>query len=549
MKRLFIISTIAIAGFFAISASSSQYFEISKNLEIFATLYKEVNSYYVDDVDPNEFIQTGIHAMLASLDPYTNFYSEAQMENFRFETTGKYGGIGAVIRTTDDFIMIAEPYKGYAADKAGLLAGDKILTVDGQSVMGKNSEEVSSFLKGEPGTTIDIKVRRLQADGSEDELTIAVTREEVKVKNVPYYGMADKDIGYINLANFTQQAGKEVQDAYKDLKAKNPNIKGLVLDVRSNPGGLLNESVNIVNTFVGKGKLVVETKGKVEEWDREFKTLNEPLDTDIPLVVLTNRGSASASEIVSGSIQDLDRGVIIGQKTFGKGLVQTTRSLTYNTRLKVTTAKYYIPSGRCIQAIDYAERDENGAVSKLPDSLKVAFETLNGRTVYDGGGIDPDILIEPELLSDISVSLLRKNLIFDYATMYKARNKSIAPSHEFRMSTTDYQAFVDWVKTKDYDYTTESELLLEEFKETAIEEEYFDAITEAYENLESQIGHDKNKDLEKQQDEIKMLLENEIVKRYYFKEGAIENKFAHDAELKEAISVLNDASRYNELLN
>lgn len=548
MKKYVFIGLVVLAGFVTIGASSSQYFEISKNLEIFATLYKEVNSYYVDDVDPNEFMQTGIRAMLKSLDPYTNFYSESQMENFRFETTGKYGGIGAIIRTTKDYVVVSEPYEGYAADKAGLIAGDKIVSVDGVSMEGKKSDDVSKLLKGEPGTSLEIKIKRMQADGSEKEMDVTVKREEVKVKNVPYYGMVTDDIGYINLSNFTQQAGKEVQDAYKALKADNENLKGVVLDVRGNPGGLLNESVNIVNTFVKKGQLVVETKGKVEEWDREFKTLNEPLDLDIPLVVLTSRSSASASEIVSGAIQDLDRGVVIGQKTFGKGLVQTTRSLTYNTQLKVTTAKYYIPSGRCIQAIDYAERDEDGAVSKMPDSLKVAFQTLNGRVVYDGGGVDPDILVETDKLSDISISLLRKNLIFEYATYFKANNASIASSRDFELSDSQYNQFVTWLQDKDYDYITESEEMLDQFKEIAEEEEYFDAIATTYDELKDQISHDKKKDLTKQQSEIMELLQSEIVKRYYYKDGAIENRFASDKELIEAITVLNNPSKYNELL-
>lgn len=545
-KLIFVVIICASLGIAA--TNTTEYFEISKNLEIFATLYKELNSYYVDDIDPNEFMQEGIDAMLHSLDPYTSYYSEAEIENYRFETTGKYGGIGSLIKKSEDYIVISEPYEGYPADKAGLIAGDKIVSVDGNLVKGKSSDEVSKYLKGEPGTKIQVKVLRPLADGSDKEMNIEIVREEVKVKNVPYYGMANDNVGYIKLSNFTQQAGKEVEDAYKSLRKENPNLAGVVLDLRGNPGGLLHEAVNICNVFIDKGQLIVFTKGKVEEWDKDFKTINEPVDTDIPVVVLTNRGSASASEIVSGAIQDLDRGVIVGQKTFGKGLVQTTRKLSYNTQLKVTTAKYYIPSGRCIQAINYAEKDEDGAVSRIPDSLKVAFKTSNGRVVYDGGGIDPDLVLEVEYLSDISVSLSRKDLIFDYATIYKAKNPELRGGIDYRMSQAEYDEFVAWLQDKDYDYQTESEALLDKFKEAAEEEDYFAAIESEFVMLKEEIGHDKKKDLQKQQAEIKQLLENEIVTRYYYREGAIQNSFSYDKEMTEALKILEDKSVYENYL-
>ena len=551
LKKMRWIIVLVLAGAIGVAATTAktEYFEISKNLEIFATLYKELNSYYVDDIDPNEFMQTGIDAMLKSLDPYTNYYSEAEIENYRFQTTGKYGGIGSLIKKDDDYIVISEPYAGYPADKAGLIAGDKIVSVDGQTVTGKTSEDVSKFLKGEPGTTIIVDILRPKADGSDEKLTKEITREEVKVKNVPFYGTVENGIGYIKLGNFTQQAGKEVKDAFEALKKDNPEMKGLVLDLRGNPGGLLHEAVNITNVFIDKGELVVFTKGKIEEWDKEFKTINEPLDTEIPLVVLTNRGSASASEIVSGAIQDLDRGVVIGQKTFGKGLVQTTRKLTYNTQLKVTTAKYYIPSGRCIQAINYAEKDEDGAVKRLPDSLKVAFQTKSGRTVYDGGGIDPDFLTEVEYLSDITVSLGRKDLFFDYATMYRVKNQELHDGKHFRISADEYADFVAWLQDKDYDYSTESEALLDEFKEVAEEEEYYDGISAEFEALQTKIGHDKKNDLQKQSDEIKRLLENEIVTRYFYREGAIENGFAYDIEVAKAVELINNPDEYKTTLS
>lgn len=548
MKKFAVIFLIAVTGIVAISNTTSQYFEIAKNFEIFGSLFKELNTYYVDEIDPNELIQEGINAMLSSLDPYTNFYSEADIETFRFETTGKYGGIGSLIKQGKDYIVITEPYEGFPADKAGLIAGDKILEVDGKNVKGKNSEEVSRFLKGEPGTSIVVKVLRPQADGSDKEMSLTVKREEIKVKNIPYYGMVQNDYGYINLANFTQFAGKEVEDAFKDLKSSNPNMKGVILDVRGNPGGLLNEAVNIVNVFVDKGQKVVFTKGKVSEWDKDFKTLNEPYDTKMPIVVLTNRGSASASEIVSGAIQDFDRGVVVGQKTFGKGLVQTTRKLTYNTQLKVTTAKYYIPSGRCIQAINYAEKDEEGAVVKIPDSLKVAFKTNNGRIVYDGGGVDPDIIIEQDKLSDISIALLRNDLFFDYATYFKTKNNELNGGVNFRMSEIQFRDFTNWLNGKDYEYTTRSEKLLEEFKESSKTDGYFDAVEASYLTMKKDIHRDKENDIEKNKGEIIRMLENEIVRRFHYRKGAIENSFYYDNEVNKAVEILGSQSEYKKLL-
>jgi carboxyl-terminal processing protease len=548
MKKFFIVLTLGITGFFSYSFTASEYFEISKNLEIFTTLYKEVNTFYVDDIDPNEFIQTGIDAMLKSLDPYTTYYPESEIEDYRFQTTGKYGGIGSYIKRRKDYIIISEPYKDSPAMKAGLIAGDKIVAVDDKLIKDKTSNEVSKLLKGEPGTKITVKVLRPQLNGEDKELSLDITRAEVKMKNVPYYGMAEDGIGFIKLTHFTQKAGKEVEDALKALKKQDPSLKGVVLDLRGNPGGLLNEAVNISNVFLAKNQLVCFTQGKVKDWDKEFKTKNDGVDTEIPIAVLTSKGSASASEIVSGAIQDLDRGIVIGQRTYGKGLVQTTKPLDYNTRLKVTTAKYYIPSGRCIQAIDYAERDESGAVSKLPDSLKVAFKTANGREVFDGGGINPDIKIEIESLSYIASNLIRKDLIFDYATQYKLKHKTILGAKEFRLTSSDYSDFKSWVRTKEFDYKTESEQLLEDLEEVSKEDTYFDAIEETLATLKKEISHDKSKDLDTFNEEIKMLLESEIAKRYYYKDGSIESFFHYDKELKEAISVLKDTEKYKKIL-
>lgn len=544
-----IVAAIALLGLIPFVASTpGSYFEISKNLDIFATLYKELNTYYVDDVEPSKLMRHGIDGMLQSLDPYTNFISEAEMEQYRMQTTGKYGGIGALIRTTGEWVIVAEPYKGFPADNAGLIAGDKILEVDGTSAKGKNTEEVSSLLKGAPETDVELKISRTQADGSEKEMNITLTRGEIKIDNVPYYGMINDKIGYIRLRNFTEYAGKEVKEAMEELKL-NPELEGVVFDLRGNPGGLLNEAVNVSNVFIQKGQEIVSTKGKVTEWDKSFKTLNPAVDISIPLVVLTNSGSASASEIVSGSIQDLDRGVVLGQKTFGKGLVQTTRSLNYNTKLKVTTAKYYIPSGRCIQAIDYAEKNEDGSVAHIPDSLKTAFKTYNGRTVFDGGGITPDIEVDRRDLSNIAVSLLTKNHIFNFATLYRAKHESIPPAKTFALTDAEYEEFVDFLSGKDYDYSTESEDLLKELQESAKEEEYYDAVQDDLEELETGIQHDKDRDLFKHKDEIIGLLEEEIASRYYYNEGRIEASFAHDNEVQEALNVLATPTEYEALLS
>jgi carboxyl-terminal processing protease len=548
-RKLFAwVAIIALAiGIFAFSPNTN-YFEISKNLDVFATLYKELNTYYVDDVEPGKLIRTGIDAMLESLDPYTNFISEDEIEDYRLQTTGKYGGIGALIRKIDEYVVISEPYENYPAQKAGLLAGDKIVAVDGTQVKGKNSDDVSKMLKGQAGTSVNVLIRRPQADGTEKEMTVTLVREEIKLLNVPYYGMINSEIGYIKLANFTENAGKEVRDAMTSLKENNPGMKGVILDVRANPGGLLNEAVNVSNVFIEKNKEIVSTKGKVKEWDKTFKSLNPPVDAQIALAVLINKGSASASEIVAGAIQDLDRGVVVGQKSFGKGLVQTTRPLSYNTKLKVTTAKYYIPSGRCIQAINYAEKDEDGSVKYIPDSLKNAFKTQNGRIVYDGGGIDPDVPVEPAKLSPITLSLLNKNHIFNYATYYRAKKPKLSDAKTFHLTDAEYQDFINYLKDKDYDYTTKTEETLEEFRKIAEKEKYFDAIKTDFEKVKINVQHDKEKDLIKFRDEIQEILEEEIISRYYFGKGRIEASFDNDRDILEALHVLNNQKRYSEIL-
>jgi len=527
-----------------LTAFGSRNFEIAKNLDIFASIFRELVVNYVDDVNPAELMKTGIDEMLYSLDPYTNFIPESQIEDMRFMTTGQYGGIGALITTRGEYTIITEPYEGFPAYKAGLLPGDRILEISGQAVKGLGSEEVRELLKGQPGTTLSLLIER---DGEPRPLTKPVTREVVTISNIPYYGMLNENTAYIKLTGFTQNAGREVRDAFNELRQNHP-VESVVLDLRGNGGGLLNEAVNITNLFVEKNQLVVRTQGKIAERNTNHRTLNNPIDDEIPLVVLVNRGSASASEIVAGAIQDFDRGVIIGHRTFGKGLVQNVVPLSYNTQLKVTVAKYYIPSGRCIQAIDYAQRNEDGSVAMIPDSLKKAFTTLNGRVVYDGGGVEPDITVEPQMLSNISVALLTRFLVFDYANYFFRKNQSIPSAEEFRITDAIYTDFVEFLSDKDYEYETRSERFLAELKEASKNEKYFEAIEKEYAALQQKMMHNKEEDLLTFRNEISMLLKEEIVSRYYHQKGRVLASLTEDAEVARAIEILSNGNGYRSIL-
>lgn len=546
MKKIrwyYLVLALGTLTLFSFANNGTNYFEISKNLDIFATLFREINTYYVDDVDVGKLMRKAIDEMLNSLDPYTNYISEAEIEDFRFQMTGQYGGIGAQVGQKGDYVIVTDPYEGFPAQKEDLRAGDLIIEIEGKTTKGKSTSDISKLLKGQPGTKVKLKIKREGAG----EMEKVLTREEIHVKNVPYYGMINGETGYIKLQSFTNDAGKEVKDALVELK-KNTGIKSVILDVRGNPGGLLHEAVNIVNVFVPQGQEVVSTHGKVKEWDKIYRTLNSGVDTELPLVVLTNRGSASASEIVSGSLQDLDRGLVIGQKTFGKGLVQSTRPLSYNTQLKVTTAKYYTPSGRCIQALDYSHRNADGSVGAVPDSLKKEFKTKNGRKVFDGGGVDPDIVVAQKPLSKIAESLLIKQLIFDFATIYRSKHERIAGPKEFKLTDEEFNEFKKFVSDKDYGYSTESEKALEDLKKKAQDEKYFDAIASTYETLKDKLKHDKESDIEKNKTEIVDLLEEEITRRYYFQKARYEASFAHDEDVQEALKVFADNSKYQGLL-
>ena len=541
-KALFIIIPLAVASFF-VSSYTDNFFEISKNLDIFITLFKELNLYYVDETQPGKLMEEGINGMLESLDPYTTYIPESDIEDYRFMTTGQYGGIGALIRTKGDRVIVAEPYEGFPAQKAGLMAGDEILEINGKSTEGKSTTDVSSVLKGQPNTEVKVKIKRIGIDKPFDK---TILREEVQIKSVPYYGMLEPEVGYVNLSSFTDNCAKEVADAVAELKTK--GMKKLVLDLRGNPGGLLKEAVTLSNLFVDKGEQIVNTKGKVKDGCKNYVAMTQPMDKDMPIAVLVNSGSASASEIVAGVLQDLDRGVIIGQRTYGKGLVQMTRPLSYNAQLKLTTAKYYIPSGRCIQAVDYASRNEDGSVNKVPDSLMTLYHTKGGRPVFDGGGILPDVETEPMRLSDISFSLGTKMLLFDFATEYRHKNPTIAASTEFKVDDKLYSEFKEWLNDKEYDYTTESEELIKNLKKVAEEEKRFTLMQEEYEALTAKVSHNKTHDLENFSEELKDLLRAEIVSRYYFQKGRLQAMLDEDIDVAKAVSVLKDAPGYKKIL-
>ena len=523
---------------------SEKDFAIAKNLDIFVTLFREVNTFYVDSIDPEKLIDAGINGMLESLDPYTTYIPEKDADEFKFMTTGKYGGIGALIRKAGDYTMISEPYEGFPAQRSGIVAGDTIMSINGASTKGKSISDVSEMLKGTPNTSLTLKIKRY---GSDSTIVKTFDREQVAIPNVPYYGLMKNDVGYILLNNFTRDAGKEVRSAFIDLKDK--GAKAVILDLRGNPGGLLNEAVNVVNIWVPKNQEVVATRGKVKQWDNTYKTESSAVDTTMPMAVLVNRGSASASEIVSGSLQDLDRAVIIGQRTFGKGLVQTTRPLTYNAQLKVTTAKYYIPSGRCIQALDYSHRNEDGSVGNVPDSLKSAFKTHNGRTVYDGGGIEPDIKIESDVPGNITIALYAQNLIFDFATVYHTQHPTIKSVADFKVTDDIYNSFLQFLKNKHFEYKTSSSEKLADLEKTAKREGYYDIVESDLNDLKEKLHGDKDKDLQTFKTEISDLLKDEIVSRYYYQKGRIQANALDDPEISKAIEVLDNKPAYSEILH
>lgn len=519
--------------------------DLVKNLDIYYTLFRELNMFYVDETDPEKLVTTSIEAMLSSLDPYTSFIPESDMDDFRFQTTGEYGGIGSLIRRSGSNVMIAEPYDGFPAAKSGIRAGDLILKVNGVPTKDMELESVSDKLKGKPGTELKLDIERY---GEEKPLEIKMTREKITVQNVPYYGMIDTDIAYIRISNFTTGASLEVENALKELK-KEHELKSLVLDLRSNPGGLLLEAVRICNLFVDKGELIVSTHGKMKQWDSDYSTTREALDKEIPLVVLVNRGSASASEIVAGALQDLDRAAVVGQRTFGKGLVQTSRPLKYNAQLKVTTAKYYIPSGRCIQALDYTHRNEDGSVGMVPDSLISEYHTRNGRLVYDGGGVQPDFDVALEMLSEIAIQLFTQDMFFNFATRYRNTHEEIESAATFTLSNDDYGLFKTFLEEQNFEFQTASEKVFANLVASAKREKYYDLAEEEFASLEEKLSHDNLKDLETFEKEIRQILTEEIVNRYYYQAGRILSQIQEDSQLDKAREILNEPGMLKDVLN
>lgn len=536
--------TLFLSTFLLVNGQNSNNFEISKNLDIYTSLFKEINKNYVDEIEVGELMKTGIDAMLESLDPYTVYIPESEVEDYKFITTGQYGGIGALIHKQGDTIVIAEPYEGKPAEKYGLKAGDIILEVDNKKVSGKTTGDVSTLLKGQPGTTVDILLKRF---GEEDPVAMELTRENVKIDNIPYFAVLEPNIGYIKLSGFTQNAAKEVKDAFLEMKKDN-ELAGIVLDLRNNGGGLLQEAVKIVNIFIDKGKPVVSTKGKLQSKNYSYVTMESPVDTETPLIVLVNGASASASEIVAGAIQDHDRGIIIGQNTFGKGLVQNVLPISYNSQAKITVAKYYIPSGRCIQEIDYSHKDANGDAGQIPDSLITAFKTSNGRTVYDGHGIKPDIEVSDSIISNISIAFLNKYLFFSYATLFQSQHDSILSPEEFEITDEIFENFVAYSEDQGYDYTTRCEKKLLDLKKSAEKEDYFAAISDEYDALSEKIKANKENDIVKYQEEIKRILRIEIISRYYYQTGKIVSSLTDDAEIAKAKELIDEKASYAALL-
>ncbi|UXP33911.1 S41 family peptidase [Reichenbachiella agarivorans] len=546
MKRFIIgiVGGAVLVGMFSFTLLDDHYFEITRNLNIFATLYRELNTHYVDQLHDEEMVTKGIDAMLESLDPYTDYIPESELESYRTSTTGEYGGIGAIVGKRNGVNTVLMPYTGFPAYKAGLQIGDQITHIDGKQLKDLPSDEISEMLKGLPGTELHLIVNRY---GKTDPILITIIRDKIVISNVAYHGMIQKDIGYILLSDFTTHASEETKQALNALKAK--GAKKIVLDLRDNPGGLLDEAVKVANVFIPKGKEVVHTKGKKESWNKTYTAPNQSTDEQIPLVVLTSSGTASAAEIVSGVIQDYDRGVLIGKKTYGKGLVQATRPLPYNAQLKITTAKYYIPSGRCIQAIDYSHRNADGSVGKIPDSLKVAFKTSKGRVVYDGGGIDPDIDVDAKKYSHLLFNIVNNNFMFDYATMYHAEHPEITAPREFELSDAEYNKFVKWIESKDLSFSSQIDEAIEGLVAMSKEEKYYEDLKPLIQELKNKVSAIKKNYLVDYKSEVRFMLEEEIISRYYLQDGMIEAALDHDPVILKAQEVLNNPTRYNKILS
>jgi carboxyl-terminal processing protease len=546
MKIRFNLCNVFFALTFIVSLNGkaqSNGFELIKNMELMDLIHEHLEKYFVDEPQVGRLSKVAIDAMLRELDPYTVYYHESNMEDYRLMTTGQYGGIGSLVRKIGQYTYIVEPYEGNPAQIAGLQAGDKILSIDGKDMFDKNSDEVSNSLKGPKGSTIKVEIER---EGVGKKI-ISVTRDEIKLPDVPYSGIIKDGIGYIKLNSFTQSAYSDVRAAFMDLKSK--GMTQLVFDLRGNGGGLLAESIKIVGLFVPKGQVVVTTKGRVIEENHTYTTPNEPLDLEIPITVLIDENSASASEIVSGSLQDLDRAVVLGHTSYGKGLVQRTYDLKYGSKMKLTIAKYYTPSGRCVQRLEYYNNADGSKPHEISDSLITKFKTKNGREVIDGRGIEPDLTVEEKDYSRLTGTLFANNLVFDYATKYFTEHATIAEAGVFELNDAEYEAFKQFVLTKEFTYSTASEEMLKKMQKTAELEGFYEDSKEEYEALLAKVVPSKERDLEKFKAEIKVLLENEIVSRYFYQRGRAVDAFRNDLVIQKAIEILQNSSTYNTILN
>jgi carboxyl-terminal processing protease len=544
---LAIIATGAVC--FSFKNSDSHSFSISKNMSIFNAIVKELDMFYVDSIDPDVTIREGIDNMLYSLDPYTVYYPEDDQSELEQMVKGSFGGIGSIIMYNSKLkrSVISEPFEGTPAAKSGLKAGDVLLEINGEDLTGKDNQKVSEMLRGQVGTSLKVKVNRPGLDGKYTPMEFNLVRESIQTKSILYATVMEDSIGYINLNTFSGNPSKDFKVALLDLKKR--GAKSLIIDIRDNGGGLLDEAVEIVNFFVPRGKTIVTTKGKIKQSCNTYKTLREPIDTDMPVAVLVNGNTASSSEILSGSLQDLDRAVIVGSRTFGKGLVQVPRNLPYGGSLKLTTSKYYIPSGRCVQAIDYAKRNDDGSVARIPDSLTTVFHTAAGREVRDGGGVNPDIEVTKEKLPNILLYLVRDNVIFDYATDYCIKHPTIASAEDFKLTDADYADFKKKVKAADFKYDQQSEKLLKALKEAAEFEGYLGDASDEFAKLEKKLQHNLDKDLDHFAKDIKSTIALEIVKRYYYQRGTVIEQLKEDRDLERAIAVLKSPSEYKKILS
>ena len=543
IKWLVVVLLLAVIGF-AFRKPAEKYFDIAKSLDIYATLFKEVNAYYVDEIDPEKIVRHSIEGMLGSLDPYTDYIPEEELESFEITTTGQYGGIGALIGVVNKKVVVTHPYLNFPAYKSGIRVGDEILAVDGKNIQKKSPLEISGLLKGPPNTTLELKIRRA---GKSETSVHKVTREKIRLTNLSFFDIIEPGIGYFKLDDFTPGAAQELSEAVRDLKRK--GAKKLILDLRNNPGGLLHEAVNAVSLFVDKGLEVVSTKGKIEEWNKSYKTLSQPIDREIEMVVLVGEGSASASEIVAGALQDYDRAILIGQRTFGKGLVQTTRPLAYNSQLKITTAKYYIPSGRCIQAMDYAHRKEDGTVDRYADSLKMEYKTKGGRKVFDGGGLDPDVKVEDEYVGAITSALINAGLVFEFASKYCAEHPVKPDLKSFHVTEKDFQDFLSFVKSQKFSYTAALEDDVKKLMEAAKKERYFEQLDDELEVLMKKISAGESNDIKNYKTEIMEVLSEQIGFHYDLYKGQAQIFLKHDKAITEARKILNDSTTYRKLLS